>query len=244
MQLPSPYRVEIFDTLGSTHDEILSRARQGEPGFLWIMAREQTGGRGRLGRVWHSPKGNLYASLLLYDVAPLKSLAELGFVAGVALQQAASAVSGLDSIRLKWPNDLVVNGAKLSGMLMETMVTPHGRAVALGFGVNLVESPPGLEYATTSLYALSGKSVLPEDFLVALTQALAQWLEIWAQGQGFLKVRDAWLQRAANLNQTIKVRRHDDVLTGIFTGIDQSGCLLLRCEKESVTINAGDVFLV
>ena len=244
MNLRPPYRAEIFEHLGSTHDEILARARAGEAGNLWIMARSQSAGRGRLGRVWQSPPGNFYASLLLLDPAPLAHLPELGFVAGVALHDAVTKVSGLANLRLKWPNDLVIHGAKLSGMLLEGVSTPQGRAIAAGFGINCASSPSGLEYTTACLDSLTGRNITPDSLLIALTDALDHWLAVWARGEGFARIRTEWLSRAANLNQLIKVRRHADVLTGIFDGIDANGRLLLRCEKESVTIEAGDVFLI
>ncbi len=209
------------------------------------MARSQTSGRGRLGRVWQSPPGNFYASLLLYDPAPLDSIAQLGFVAGVALYDAASEISGLSNLRLKWPNDLVVGGGvKLSGLLLEAVSTPRGRAVALGFGINCATSPKGLEYKTACLNDLAGRHIPAETLLVPLSTALDVWMKVWERGQGFALVRKAWMERAANLNQIIKVRRHADVLSGIFEGLDSSGRLLLRCGKESVTIEAGDVFLI
>ena len=238
-------RVEIFDSLSSTHDEVLARARAGDDGLLWITARAQTGGRGRMGRPWISPSGNLYASFLLINAAPLADLPQLGFVAGVALFDAIADVTGSDQLaRLKWPNDLVADGAKLSGLLLETSAVAPGRqACALGFGVNCASSPEGLPYPTTDLFKLTGKIIEPDEVLAALSHRLMHWLGLWREGAGFSGVRLAWLARAAHLNKSIRVRRHDAELHGIFEGIDPTGRLLLRCEKESVTIEAGDVFL-
>ena len=142
------YRHLAFDTLGSTNDEALSRARAGDPGKLWIVAGSQSRGRGRVGRSWSSPVGNLYASLLLVDPAEPRFAAELGFVAGLALARAVNRVAGRpDEVRIKWPNDLVRHGAKLAGVLVEGTQLPGGAfACVLGFGVNCASHPSGLPY--------------------------------------------------------------------------------------------------
>ena len=243
--LPVPYRLEIFETISSTHDEIMARARDGDPGFLWVTARQQTGGRGRMGRVWVSPPGNLYASLLLINPGTLADLPQLGFVAGLALYDAAAEISGVPEVfRIKWPNDLVAGDAKVSGLLLETSVAGAGRlACGIGFGINCQSSPQGLAYPATDLYTLTGRRIAPEEMLVVLSRHFADWLTIWDVGNGFGRVRLEWLSRAARLNQSIRVRLANREITGIFEGIDPTGRLLLRCEKECVTIDAGDVFL-
>ena len=239
-------RLEVFETLGSTHDEVLQRAREGDAGHLWILALQQTKGRGRHGRQLVSPKGNFYASYLLVDPSPLNLMPQLGFVAGVALADAVQLGCALgDKVRLKWPNDLVCGHAKLSGLLLETTpVHPHLYACALGFGVNLVSSPAGLAYETISVRDLGGHDVTPTEFAHILSHYFANWLQLWDRGHNFMAIRKAWMERAAGLGQTIRVQRHDGPVTGVFEGLDDAGRLLLRCEGHGVTIEAGDVFLV
>lgn len=239
-------RLEVFETLGSTHDEVLQRAREGDAGHLWILALQQTKGRGRHGRQWVSPKGNFYASYLLVDPSPLNLMPQLGFVAGVALADAVRLGCDLgDKVRLKWPNDLVSGSAKLSGLLLETTpIHPHLYACAIGFGVNLMSSPAGLAYETISLLDLGSRNVGPTEFALILSHYFAYWLQLWDRGHNFAAIRKAWMERAAGLGQAIRVQRHDGPVTGRFEGLDDAGRLLLRCGGRIVTIEAGDVFLV
>ncbi len=154
------YRLEMFTSLASTNDEAKSRIAAGDPGRLWIVAATQTRGRGRMGREWVSPPGNLYASLLLIDPAPPARLAEIGFVAGVALIDALRALAGPEpSIRLKWPNDVLVDDAKMSGLLLEGARLRNGLfACVVGVGVNCVSSPLEALYPTASLKSIGAAS--------------------------------------------------------------------------------------
>ncbi len=238
------FRVEHFNTLASTNDLALERARAGDPGRLWIVADSQTGGRGRLGRVWASPPGNLHASLLLVDPAPQARAAELGFVTGVALAAAFEAVGvAHGAITLKWPNDALFNGAKISGVLLEATTTPTGSlACVIGVGVNCGWRPEGLPYRATSL-AAEGLAVSAAGMFDALAEALAGQLEVWAGGAGFPEIRSAWQARAAGLGSRIEVALGDRKQTGVFRGIDGEGRLLLVEGAEEFTISAGDVLL-
>ena len=243
MRLTAPgYRLEVFDSLGSTNDEAMARAREGDPGRLWIRAERQSGGKGRLGRNWVSPAGNLYASLLLVDAAPPQHAPELGFVAGVAL--AATLTPHLGSrLRLKWPNDAVVDGRKLAGMLLEASQTPRGGfACVIGLGVNCASHPQGLPYAATDLASL-GHPMAPGDLLDAFAGEFARWLERWDEGRGFALVRAAWLSYAAGLGEPALVSLGDERIKGVLRGLDERGRLLLETETGLRTIDAGDVFL-
>ena len=244
--LTSQDRLEVFECLGSTHDEILKRARENDPGNLWVVALQQSKGRGRQGRPWVSPPGNFYASYLLIEPSPIHLMPQLGFVAGVALADAVQIGCELgDKVKLKWPNDLVCDGSKLSGLLLETTaVHPHLFACALGFGVNLVSSPSGLAYETVSVRDLGGRVWSPEQFVGILSHYLAHWRNIWDSGRNFIDIRDAWLQRALNVGRVVRVQRHEGMIEGTFEGLDPTGRLLLRCGDERVAIEAGDVFLV
>ena len=223
----------------------MRRARAGDPGALWIAAWEQTKGRGRQGRVWQSPRGNLSASLLLIDPAPMALAPQLGFVAGVALAQtAAELLPAPHHAQLKWPNDLVVDGAKLSGLLLEATQLPDGRlACVIGFGLNIVQAPDGLPYAATSLQAL-GSSVSAELVLERLSAHMSAWLAHWQRAENFQSVREAWMTHAAGLDSTIRVNTGTEDRSGYFRGIDAAGQMILETQSGRETVAAGDVFLL
>jgi len=238
------YRLDCFTTLASTNDEAMSRIAAGDPGRLWIVAATQTRGRGRMGRVWFSPPGNLYASLLLVDAAPPAQQAEIGFVAGVALIDALRDVAGpAPAIRLKWPNDALCDGAKLSGLLLEGASLRNGQfACVVGIGVNCQSSPTDAPYPTASLRSIGAASSDRGALFAALSDRFAHWLEVWARGDNFAAIRAAWLDRAGGLGETARVTRHGEKLEGTFRGIDARGRMLLeRLGGALETIEAGDV---
>jgi BirA family biotin operon repressor/biotin-[acetyl-CoA-carboxylase] ligase len=240
--LPPGYRRETFESLVSTNDEALARAREGDPGRLWIVAREQRGGRGRQGRPWSSPPGNVYSSLLLVEPCAAALSPQLGFVAGVSLHRAVTAVAGRDGTALKWPNDLLVDGAKVSGILVEGATLPGGAlAVVIGIGVNVRHAPQNTPYPATSL-AERVPGLEPEALFGALASAMADTLDVWQGGKGFATVRRAWLERAGGLGGMITVRRPGGDVSGIFRDIDPDGRLLLDADGRTVPIEAGDVF--
>lgn len=238
------YRLEVFTSLGSTNDEAMSRTAAGDPGRLWIVAATQTRGRGRMGRVWVSPPGNLYASLLLIDPAPPDRAAELGFVAGVALIDALRAMAGDDRrIRLKWPNDALCDGDKLSGLLLEgASLRNGGFACVVGIGVNCRTSPTDAPYPTASLRSIGAASADRGTLFALLSDSFAHWLEIWARGGNFSAIRTGWLERAGGIGEIARVTRNGQILEGLFRGIDARGRMLLeRAGGTMETIEAGDV---
>ncbi|ACB95995.1 biotin--[acetyl-CoA-carboxylase] ligase [Beijerinckia indica] len=244
------FRLAHFEKLGSTNDEALARARAGDPGRLWIVADEQSGGRGRLGRTWSSPAGNLYASLLLLDPAPPLHLSELGFVAGVALAESVRALVDADPrLGIKWPNDLLFAEAKLGGILLESTPLPGGgRACVIGIGVNCRSHPDNTPYPATALVkigdaALAEKPIGPEHVFRALSASLARWLEVWAGGKEFGQIRVEWLKYAAHIGRTIQIVRPNGRIEGIFKSIDAQGRLILTGPQGEKVIEAGDVFL-
>ena len=239
------YRLEIFEHLGSTNDQAMACARAGDPGQLWIVAQTQSAGRGRHGRIWTSPPGNLYASLLLIDPAPRAHAPELGFVAGVALAETLHGILGYDQrLALKWPNDLVFDGAKFCGLLLEATATPEGRfACVAGFGVNCRSHPQGLPYPTTDLAAL-GVVCEAGDVLTLLSASMASWLDRWAGGANFAEVREAWLRHAGHLDRPVRVTFGAKSVEGLFRTIDAAGRLVLETETGRMTLDAGDVFLL
>jgi BirA family transcriptional regulator, biotin operon repressor / biotin---[acetyl-CoA-carboxylase] ligase len=219
-------------------------ASEGDAGKLWIVSAEQTGGRGRHGRVWASPPGNLYASLLLINPGPLERCAELGFVAGVALARAARALAGGDErVALKWPNDLLFAGAKLSGLLLESTRLQDGRlACVIGCGVNCRSFPPGLAYPATHLSAALDRDISPADMFAPLSAAMAQSLAAWAGGAGFATIRADWLMLCHGLGRELRAKLTHQDITGVFKTIDATGRLILDTDQGSVAVEAGDIF--
>jgi BirA family biotin operon repressor/biotin-[acetyl-CoA-carboxylase] ligase len=223
----------------------MARARGGDPGGLWVVAEAQARGRGRNGRVWASPSGNFYASLLLVDPAPRERTAELGFVAGTALACALREIlDGDPRLAIKWPNDIVFAGAKLSGILLESADLPNGRfACVAGFGVNCVSHPSNTLYDATDLATIAGRSVPPEIVLEHLAATMAQRLLVWSKGVGFAAIRAEWLTLAGGLGTRIKVARPSATIEGRFETIDATGRLVLETDSGPLAIEAGDVFL-
>jgi BirA family biotin operon repressor/biotin-[acetyl-CoA-carboxylase] ligase len=238
------FRLVRYDQLASTNNEGLLRGRSGDAGRLWVIADTQTGGRGRNGRVWSSPRGNLHASLLLIDPAPPHRAAELGFVAGVAAAHALREILGGDRrVTIKWPNDVLHDGAKLCGILLESANLPDRRfACVAGVGVNCRLHPANTPYKATNLSAIAGQPVAPARAFARLSATMTHWLDIWAAGAGFEAIRAEWLSLAAGLGRSISVARHLRTIEGTFQTIDATGRLILEQASGQVAIEAGDVF--
>jgi BirA family biotin operon repressor/biotin-[acetyl-CoA-carboxylase] ligase len=239
------FRLAHFTELASTNGEALARAKAEDPGRLWIVADTQNAGRGRNGRAWFSPLGNLYASLLLLDPAPPHKAAELGFVCGVAATQVLREIIRDDQrIKIKWPNDVLYNGTKLCGILLESATVPGGRlACAAGFGVNCQAHPKNTPYPATDLMTITGRPVAPETVLAKLSAAMANWLGVWAAGAGFESIRGEWLSLAAGLGARIRVALPSHMVEGTFQTIDSMGRLILVQAGGVSRIEAGDIFL-
>lgn len=240
----STWRVERWARLGSTNDRARELAVAGHPGRQWIIADEQTAGRGRLGRTWNSPTGNLYASALLIDPCSIELGAQIGFVAGVSILRAVRDL-GATEARLKWPNDLLVDGAKLAGLLVEGLTTPARRFAAIvGIGVNVGHSPEVPAYPTTHLHALVQRPVAARQLFERLAIRFDETLAIWAHGAGFATVRELWLQGAAGLGGPIRVNDSHGAREGVFAGLDASGRLMLRRNETVEIVESGDLSLI
>ena len=240
----SGVRLIAYDTVGSTNAEALARGRAGERGPLWITAARQTAGRGRRGNAWVSEPGNLYASMLLTDAAPAAHLPELCFVVALTVRDAACMVAPqlASRMKLKWPNDLLLDGAKLAGILIEAESVGGKTITAAGIGVNCVHHPIGLAYPATSLSAY-GESVSPESLLTELSRTMVARLAQWDRGAGFAAIRAEWLTHAAGVGSDIQVRLPDRELTGTFESLDPAGRLMLRLPGGALeAITAGEVF--
>lgn len=237
------FRLAAFDTIGSTSEEALARARGGEAGPLWLVSSEQTAGRGRRGSAWQTARGNLAASLLLTTELPPTTIAQLGFVAGIAVASALDRCCPVrPDLRLKWPNDVLAEDRKLVGILLQTEGLGGGlRAVAIGIGINVRHIPDGVTYPTTSLRAL-GLAIEAEAVFEALSEAWVETATQWDEGRGFAAIRRTWLARAAGLAGEVAVRLEGEIVRGRFETIDELGQLVLRADDGSVRhVSAGEV---
>lgn len=226
-------------SVDSTMEEARRRWAAGETGRLWIVADEQKAGRGRQGRDWRSPPGNLHLTLLTPTGLPLRDQPKLGFAAGVALAVAVQALLPRAAVALKWPNDLLLGGAKAAGLLLEGL--GQGAAIAIGIGCNVVAHPPDTPYAATHL-AMAGPDLTRDMLFPRLVEALTAEIDRLADGSGFPLVRARWLALAGHLGAAITVRREQGALQGRFRGLDDDGRLLLETEAGLARIEAGDVF--
>ena len=251
------YRLEAHEAVGSTNALALDHAKAGDPGRLWVTAKCQESGRGRRGRVWATPSGNLAATLLLVETIELRTAATLGFVAGLALADALAAVapdrrisigpdggSGMrgERFELKWPNDVLADGAKLAGILLESTMLAGGRfGLAIGIGVNVVAHPDDVPYPATSLNAL-GAACDAETLFLALSDAWSSSFRDWDAGRGLSRIRERWLARAAGLGAEVAVKVDGDVVRGIFETIDEDCRFVIRAHGGALMkIAAGDV---
>jgi BirA family biotin operon repressor/biotin-[acetyl-CoA-carboxylase] ligase len=237
------WRVVRYGVIDSTNEEARRRALAGEIGPLWIVADEQTAGRGRRGRSWISPEGNLHVSALMIDSCPPAHAAQLGFVAGVALASAAKDLGATD-VGLKWPNDLMSGGAKSAGILTEGVGLGGGRiAYVVGIGVNCAYAPEGLSYATSCLTRAGGKAVGACELFARLAQRFDEALDAWRGGHAFGPIRAAWLECALGLGEWIAIQNGAGKRAGVFEGIDAAGRLLMRSEHGLESIEAADLTL-
>src|SRR3954471_3308156 len=227
------HRLAAFESIGSTNAEAMARARDGERGPIWFVTSEQTAGRGRRYRPWIAPRGNLASSILeVIDISPAVA-ATLGFAAGLALEAALQEVSIEASLRsagsdhmkfsLKWPNEVLAGREKLAGILREAEAMADNRlAVVVGIGTNVVAAPEGTPTPATSLAAL-GIHVGAEDLFSELSDAWAEFREIWDNGRGFGEIRRLWLACAAGLGEAVSVHMGSSTVEGTFDNIDDTG---------------------
>ena len=246
--LPQGWTLQAFDCLGSTNEEAAKHAEAGAGEGSVIVARQQVSGRGRRGRHWQSPPGNAYSSVIVRPQCPALEAAQLGFVVGLAVAETVRSLLGADhAVRVKWPNDVLVDGAKIAGILLESSAGAAGNVayVVIGTGINVAYHPPSGEtpYPTTSLHAL-GAQVAPGKALEAYLEALARGLALW-RSQGFAAVRRNWLALAANLGEPIDVKLGKEQVRGVFRRLDETGALILGLpEGGERRISAGEIFPV
>lgn len=243
--LAGGYRLLEYATIDSTNAEAERQALGGAPDRTVVFAREQTRGRGRRGRPWSTPSGNLACTILLRPAARAATAAQLGFVAALAVADLIRPwmPAGV-SLALKWPNDVLVGGRKISGILLEAASEAGGGLAWLlvGIGINLRHYPESMETPATSLVALGVPPPDPEAAAGALVAAFETWYCRWLS-DGFEPVRAAWLDQAHGLGQSIRVRLDRETFTGIFRGLDATGALVVETAPGiERLVTAGDVF--
>lgn len=226
-----------FNETTSTNDDAKAFAATQEVATeRWMGAGSQTAGRGRQGRGWESPKGNLYASWVGAVECSLAQAAQLSFVAALAVSQAITHYQASADLRFKWPNDILLGGKKCCGILLEALQKQH-LWIIVGIGVNLQHAPTKALYPATAL----GLNTSPQDFLAQLAKDFAHLKGLW-QKEGFSKIQSLWLDRAHKIGDEILVRLPDQEIAGTFAGLNASGALSLATPQGTKIIEAGDVF--
>lgn len=233
-----------FVEIDSTNEEARRLALAGVEGPLWLVADRQTKGRGRRGREWQSPAGNLAATLLLKPAMPIAQCAQLSFVAALGVSDVAGRYAPRAEVKVKWPNDVLADEKKIAGILLESASKDGARPdwLAIGFGINLASHPADTEFPATSIAGMGAEPPAPRVALDGLAASWSKWYEVWSE-RGFEPIRDAWLARAARLGARIRARIADMEVVGLFEGIDADGALNLReSEGRMRRISAGEVF--
>lgn len=244
----TPRRVLAFEEIGSTNAVALQAARDGDPGRLWIRAERQSAGRGRRGRAWASERGNLYQSLLLIDPCEPARMGDLPLVAALGIRDGIAAIPGLDPerVRIKWPNDVLVGGAKCVGILLESETLATGAlSVVIGFGINVETMPSDAPYAVTALRREGALGDLAQMF-ETVARGLDAALDKWDRGRHFERVRLDWLERAVGIGAPCRVTFPDGTTShGLFRDLDATGRLVLDEGGGRVrTVSAADLFLL
>ena len=226
------FRIEHYGSVDSTNDIVRERHEAGEPPGLIVRADEQTIGRGRSGRRWESPKGNLYTSILLKPDVPGPQLPSLSLVIAVCLAEAIG-----PKARLKWPNDVLIEGSKTAGILLETV----DDCIIAGIGVNVASHPPQSLYPTTHLRA-EGLEATPSELLNALLSRLRIYIPLW-QRHGFTAILPHWLERGPKPGEWIRVRDSGQLLDAQFVGLSPTGGLEVRNDDKIVSYNSAEIII-
>jgi len=246
-KVPIGYRLLRLETTDSTNAEATRRAQAGERGPLWIVSSRQRAGRGRAGRSWQSQPGNLFASLLITLECPLRVAGQLALLAGIATFDTVAKLVGDEArskLLLKWPNDVLIGGGKVAGILLESASkgSQDRCVVVIGTGINLANHPASLGRAATSL-AAHGAKITPAAAFEILANFTDHWLTCWNEGASFGAIRQAWLERAGPTGRPIRVRLHHEETEGVFAGLDSAGALrLVTRDGAERRVTAGDVF--
>ena len=243
-QLPDAYRLVSFDSIDSTNEAAKRLAGEGAAGGTVVWARQQTAGKARRGRGWVSERGNLYCSVLLRPDRPAAEAMQMSFVAAMAVADTlADVVAASARVECKWPNDVLVDGRKVAGILLESSAR-NGLApdwLVVGVGVNVAHHPPDAEFPATSLRDAGCEDVDVADMLTSFCRHFDDWLGVWS-AEGFRPVREAWLRRARGVGEPLTVRLERESIAGTFRGVDPDGALILEAAEGTRRITSGDVF--
>jgi BirA family biotin operon repressor/biotin-[acetyl-CoA-carboxylase] ligase len=239
--LPPGFRRIVFDRVASTNDEARRFADAGAGERLIVTGEVQTAGRGRQGRTWVSPHGNLYSSFLLRPTVKPAQAGEFGFGVSVAVAETVERLAPGNDAKCKWPNDVLVGGKKIAGILLESRGTPDTLDwLIAGIGVNVAEFPENSAWPATSIAALGGTAIV-ERALEGLAERLDHWYRTWL-ADGFTPLRQAWLARAHALGETLRIKGNGDEHEGKFVGLDEGGGLVLeRSSGVRETISYGEI---
>jgi len=240
--LPNEVCIEFHDLVDSTNNLARTRADEGAVAWTVIQAAEQSAGRGRRRSEWRSPLGNLYTSTILRPDPPLSRWPQLSFVAALAIVDVARTLAPSASVTVKWPNDVLANGLKLSGILLETTHVGSGGAVVVGVGVNVASHPPQTRYGATSIAALTSLDPSLDVVRAHYLNALARWYDIWS-ARGFAAIREAWNEVAHGLGREVALRNGDRPESrGRLIGIDDEGRLMIEArDGGTALISAGSL---
>lgn len=248
IHLGSGHRAHWYDVIPSTNVQAMTLAGDARFDSAWICAREQLAGKGRSGRVWRSAKGNLFSSFLFRPGCDLDTVLQLPIVAAVACRSAvanalahAGVISDLQAVQVKWPNDILLRGDKVGGILIETQHVKGVVWVVIGIGLNLASVPENVDQPVTCL-ASHGCAMSQEQGLELLSQEMSQALHIWEAGAGFDRIRELWMRYAAYLGCEMEgLDGSGASIAGTFVGLDAQGALLLKSSTGLETITYGDV---
>ncbi|MCP5382678.1 MAG: biotin--[acetyl-CoA-carboxylase] ligase [Kordiimonadaceae bacterium] len=243
MNVPDGFSHQAFMSLDSTNKEAIRQLEAGAKSGLWITAGEQTGGRGRGGRVWVSEPGNLFSSLIYDCGKDIYTAAQLSFVSSLAVRETILEFLPDSDVKCKWPNDVLLEHKKISGILLEShsMGSDTTNHIIIGIGINVAHHPEITSYGSTHLNDHAKKCIMPDDVFYSLAQKMAFWIDIW-QNNGFEDIRKKWLNCCKGLNEMITVRTSDQEVAGRFIDLDCDGALKLDTGTHIKLIHSGDVF--
>jgi BirA family biotin operon repressor/biotin-[acetyl-CoA-carboxylase] ligase len=236
-----------LDETGSTNADAMRLALKGEELPLWVIADRQTDGRGRAGRRWTSPEGNLYASVAFCCQAPIEKAGQLSLVAGISVIDAIRANTELapdTGLRLKWPNDVLIGTAKAGGILVESTTArgSPGFLAVIGFGLNLEAAPDDLGRAATAI-SRHGKAPATREMLETLADKLTLWLDRWNAASDFESVRRAWIERAGPLGEAMTINTVQGLVSCTYQGLSGTGALRAEVKGKMREFSHGDVAL-
>lgn len=235
MSWKEKYKLLIFNEIDSTRLEAIRIAQTIPEQNYIILAKTQTNGRGRQGRTWQSILGNLHVNILLKHNIDLNYLPQLSFVIAIAVYKTISSLpsKSKNNIKLKWPNDILINNKKISGIILETLNNNGNQYLSVGIGINIIDSPANIDQVTTNLVNENIEISDIEGLLNLLMTNIDKYFILW-KTEGFSKIRQFWLKRAYNINERIAVNYSSGKVTGIFTGIDYNGSMRILLDSGEV----------